>query len=277
MDPGDTGNTTSPFVGTVRYMAPELLNPSGFGLKNSNTTKKSDMYAFGVAAYQVRIACFIPGVATEGGIQVFTGQQPFSGAKDGVIIYNIVTGERPDRPLGPNEWISDEVWSLISRCWSPSWASRPNINFAVNALSDAADAAEVRRRKSHATTNGQGKRSSHRVPAALWRFTKSRGRQSRTTDTLPQRSDSTSEQVEEQPHVPQNSQLIQDPPKQPSQIPTLPETSAGQLEPWEVDLVTFLHTCEIGIDIELEGKKAQEFADKLDVVCHSGKRIHLAV
>jgi serine/threonine protein kinase len=52
----DPGSTTSPSDGTVRYMAPELLNPTGFGLKNSNPTKKSDVYAFGVVTYQVSIA-----------------------------------------------------------------------------------------------------------------------------------------------------------------------------------------------------------------------------
>ena len=36
-------------------MAPELLNPSGFGLKNSNPTKKSDIYAFGITTYQVSV------------------------------------------------------------------------------------------------------------------------------------------------------------------------------------------------------------------------------
>ena len=51
----DPGSTTSPSVGTVRYMAPELLNPSGFGLKNSNPTKKSDIYAFGITNYQVSV------------------------------------------------------------------------------------------------------------------------------------------------------------------------------------------------------------------------------
>ena len=45
----------SPSVGTVRYMAPELLDPSGFDLRNSNPTKKSDIYAFGVVTYQVSI------------------------------------------------------------------------------------------------------------------------------------------------------------------------------------------------------------------------------
>ena len=57
-DTVDPGSTTSPSVGTVRYMGPELLNPSGFNLKNSNPTKKSDIYAFGMVTYQVSNARF---------------------------------------------------------------------------------------------------------------------------------------------------------------------------------------------------------------------------
>jgi hypothetical protein len=40
-------------------MAPELLNPSGFDMKNSNPTKKSDIYAFGVVTYQVSIMSYL--------------------------------------------------------------------------------------------------------------------------------------------------------------------------------------------------------------------------
>jgi serine/threonine protein kinase len=54
----DPGGTTSPSIGTARYMAPELLNPAGFGLDTSNPTKKSDVYAFGVVTYQVGITCY---------------------------------------------------------------------------------------------------------------------------------------------------------------------------------------------------------------------------
>ena len=46
--PGRTG-----FSPNIRHMAPELLVPSDFGLKNDNPTKKSDIYAFGVVMYQV--------------------------------------------------------------------------------------------------------------------------------------------------------------------------------------------------------------------------------
>ena len=97
---------------------------------------------------------------------MITGQQFFPGAKDGVIIYNVVTGERPSRPPGPNEWLSDDVWNFISRCWSPSRDGRPDVDFAMNALNDAADAVEVRRRKLYPTNSDQGKRTSRRVSGA---------------------------------------------------------------------------------------------------------------
>ena len=57
-DTVDPGSTTSPSVGTVRYMAPELLNPAGFGLVSSKVTKKSDIYAFGVVTCQVGITYY---------------------------------------------------------------------------------------------------------------------------------------------------------------------------------------------------------------------------
>jgi len=141
-------------------MAPELLNPSGFGLRSSHPTKKSDIYAFGVVTYQVSLTCPTQGTGAKGSIQVIAGQMPFPGAEDGVIIYDVVIGERPSRPPALNEWVSDDVWNFVSRCWSPSWDGRPDVNFAMNALNDAADAVEVKRRKMHTTTNDQGGRTS---------------------------------------------------------------------------------------------------------------------
>lgn len=86
--------------------------------------------------------------------------------KDGVIIYNVVSGERPPRPPGLNEWVSDDVWNLISSCWTPSRDDRPGVDFIINALNDAADTAEVRRGKMYAANN-QG-RGTHRKSSALY-------------------------------------------------------------------------------------------------------------
>jgi len=77
---------------------------------------------------------------------VLTGQQPFPGARHS-IIGNIVTGARPPRPLGSDEWISDNVWKLTSRCWSAFWDGRPSASLVMSALSDAGDVVEFRRRE----------------------------------------------------------------------------------------------------------------------------------
>ena len=39
--------------GTFTYMAPELLAPSKYGLKNAVPTQESDIYAFGLVILQV--------------------------------------------------------------------------------------------------------------------------------------------------------------------------------------------------------------------------------
>lgn len=145
-------STAAPSIGTVRYMAPELLNLSGFGLMNSIPPKISDIYAFGVVTYQVSFTCFISGTATEGSAQVVTGQQPFPRIKDSVIIFSAVAGERPGRPPDPNEWVSDNVWNFISRCWSPSLDSRPDVQFAISTLTDAANAVRARHGPLYVTT-----------------------------------------------------------------------------------------------------------------------------
>lgn len=141
----DPVSTASPSAGTARYMAPELLNPPGFGLEDSISTKKSDIYAFGMVAYRVRKPHFISDVVIEGSMQITAGQQPFPMIKDSMVICKVVDGERPGRPLGPNEWVSDSVWDLISGCWSSLLDSRPDSKFATDTLTTAAYAVEVRR------------------------------------------------------------------------------------------------------------------------------------
>lgn len=42
-------------AGTARWMAPELLVPEGHELDQGNPSKKSDVYAFGMVIYEVRV------------------------------------------------------------------------------------------------------------------------------------------------------------------------------------------------------------------------------
>ena len=50
----EPGSTTTSKPGVVRYMAPEVLNPSQFGLPNSNPSKESDVYSLAMTAFEVR-------------------------------------------------------------------------------------------------------------------------------------------------------------------------------------------------------------------------------
>lgn len=43
--------------GPFRYMAPELLDPSRFGLSNGNPKKESDVYSFVMTGYEVLSPC----------------------------------------------------------------------------------------------------------------------------------------------------------------------------------------------------------------------------
>ena len=64
----DARSAVFPSPTTVRYMAPELLNPPGFGLRHSSPTEKSDVYAFGAVMFQVRNTRFTPGTVIKDGI-----------------------------------------------------------------------------------------------------------------------------------------------------------------------------------------------------------------
>ena len=160
-----TLSTTFPSDDNVRYAAPELLDSSGFGLDDGNLTENSDIYAFGMVTYQVSITSCVSAAATNVSIQVITGQQPFPGAKKDVVKHNIITGDRPKRPLGPHEWLSDDVWDFISWCWSPSWDRRPDAKVAMNTLNNAADIVEGNRGQSVAV-GAPGGATSHLGPGA---------------------------------------------------------------------------------------------------------------
>ena len=155
-----SGSAASPPAGTVQYMAPELLNPSGSGLGVCVSMKESDIYAFGMVTYEVRKPFVISDVVTKGSTQITARQQPFPGVKDRTVIHNVIAGVRPSRPQDSNEWVLDNVWDLISRCWSSSLDSRPDAEFTTNTLTDAADAAEARRRSLDTV---QERRASHQI------------------------------------------------------------------------------------------------------------------
>ena len=92
-------------------MSPELFDPEKFGLKDGRRTKRSDCYALGVVIHEV-----------------LSGQVPFSRHADYIVVVRVLKGERPGRPQEEaRTWFSDEIWSMLERCWKPSPNDRPSV------------------------------------------------------------------------------------------------------------------------------------------------------
>ena len=54
LDPGQKLSCSAQLEGgTMTFMSPELLVPSGFGLQDSIPTPEADVYAFGLLIFQV--------------------------------------------------------------------------------------------------------------------------------------------------------------------------------------------------------------------------------
>ena len=132
----EQGATTTPKPGVVRYMAPELFNPSQFGLSNINPSKESDVYSLAMTTHEVRSSRTLHESLLTLSLRnkTLTGMLPYGTARDGIIIFHVVTGDRPPRP--PNSrWISDQIWDMIETCWSEKREQRWDIRAMYNQLS----------------------------------------------------------------------------------------------------------------------------------------------
>ena len=106
-----TSSNSSIQGGSYRWMSPELFDPEKFGLKDGRHTRKSDCYALGMVVYEV-----------------LSGRVPFSQLHKYPVIWGIVNGKRPGRPRGEKgTWFTDDIWSILERCWKPNPSDRPGI------------------------------------------------------------------------------------------------------------------------------------------------------
>ena len=113
-----TNATSSEGFGTLRWMSPELLDPESFGAKNDRPTKESDCYALGMLV-----------------LEVLTGEAPFSGCRDPVVMRKILKGEHPDRPVGPEAvWFTNGLWGMLERCWLDKPEQRPAVGDVLECL-----------------------------------------------------------------------------------------------------------------------------------------------
>ncbi|KAJ7442175.1 kinase-like domain-containing protein [Mycena galericulata] len=93
-------------AGSLRWMAPELIDPGRFGYKFARTAA-SDIYAFGCVC-----------------VELYTGQTPFSELSEPAALLKVVNGDRAGRPSG-SPAMSDVFWQCVTKYWAQNPATRP--------------------------------------------------------------------------------------------------------------------------------------------------------
>ncbi|KAJ8093007.1 Rho guanine nucleotide exchange factor [Marasmius tenuissimus] len=97
-----TSSRSNVGIGTTRWMAPELFNPS------SPATYASDVYAFACVSYEI-----------------YTGLYPYYYIRnDAAVMMEIFQGNRPLRPNNTPE-LNDRIWSIMQSCWKADPDHRP--------------------------------------------------------------------------------------------------------------------------------------------------------
>ncbi|CCA66459.1 hypothetical protein PIIN_00145 [Serendipita indica DSM 11827] len=116
-DGGPSGFTTSNFAGSVRYMAPELLNP-----EDEETVPlvdaASDIYALGCV-----------------GLELMTDQIPYANRTlDAQVIHDVVVSKSPPAKRSQCSSLSivsvshNKLWDLLKWTWNREPTQRPNID-----------------------------------------------------------------------------------------------------------------------------------------------------
>ncbi|KAJ7742169.1 kinase-like domain-containing protein, partial [Mycena maculata] len=111
--------SSSNHSGSMRWMAPELLQPSMFGCDRFVRTPTSDVYAFACVCLE----------ASPFNCSLHTGRPHFSDITlDVPVIFKVIAGERPARPetsMPPN------LWALVTAAWVERFRDRPDIETIV--------------------------------------------------------------------------------------------------------------------------------------------------
>jgi len=102
---------------TVRWAAPEILD------MERSVDEASDVYSFGMVV-----------------VETFTGRVPFYERTPTAVAVDVLSGNRPERPIDPN--LTDDLWNMTEKCWNrdPLW--RPGISEVILRLRVATENGE---------------------------------------------------------------------------------------------------------------------------------------
>ena len=111
-DPKFNVEATPGAVGTSRWLAPEMINPS----RDANgmlvvESKPADIFAFAMVV-----------------VEVFTGKIPFGEEKNEAVVLRISQGGRPEMPENARAvGLTRDIWKLLESCWQQDTRKRPTI------------------------------------------------------------------------------------------------------------------------------------------------------
>jgi len=125
-------STSGATHGSARWMAPELLNPEHPDQDVNRPTEASDIWALAMVM-----------------VEVLGGHVPFHEFRNEVVIFKVMAGVRPERPV--NAAMTDDIWEMVQSCWNQDPAKRPKISQVLACLQRAAHPDEHRPAKVVAT------------------------------------------------------------------------------------------------------------------------------
>ncbi|KAJ7162180.1 kinase-like domain-containing protein [Mycena filopes] len=115
-----TSSSTSSTRGNVRWLPPEVLNPSQFGGGYLRKEPAVDVYSFAGLCYEL-----------------FTDQIPhYEQRSDFQVMTDVLAGIRPPKPLISMTQgdLSDSVWETMQKCWAHDPSARPTMYEVANAF-----------------------------------------------------------------------------------------------------------------------------------------------
>jgi len=115
--------------GSLRWMSPELLDPSRLEDRDPRPTKESDCFALGMVIYEV-----------------LCGHVPYDGWETERINDAILQGVRPYKPdAAAKIGLVDELWELLQRCWEEKREGRPDLRAVRACLKEVVPLWHVRK------------------------------------------------------------------------------------------------------------------------------------
>jgi hypothetical protein len=105
--------------------APELIDPQRFRLTSTGVTTATDVYVFGVLAFEVSRGHVHLSNSQTKWRQVFAGRVPFHDKGTVAGVYSMSKGRRPGRP--DHTELTDRVWKTIKGCWKSNPTQRPTM------------------------------------------------------------------------------------------------------------------------------------------------------